>query len=213
MSYPYRVFNKADMVQEFKQLRKSYNPRHNFANSIVDYGTERQRLKTKYKGYSNLERWRDPKKREGVLRLANFFYENGRATMYLAIRDAIRLKWCVNFMRPAVARDIIRRHGGTNVLDFTAGWGGRMIGAMSLDMNYTGIDINKDLVQGYQRILNLVSPLSSSRVSMIFQDALSVDYSKKDDQIVVKVKKAKPAETAKKTDRDDESPKEEKGAE
>ena len=45
-------------------------------------------------------------------------------------------------------------------------------------------------------------------------DSLSVDYSKKDDQIVVKVKKAKPTEPAKKTDGDDESPQEEeKGAE
>ena len=47
-------------------------------------------------------------------------------------------------------------------------------------------------------------------------DSLSVDYSKKDDKIVVKVKKAKvpPAETAKKTDGDDDnSPDDKKSAE
>ena len=38
-----------------------------------------------------------------------------------------------------------KKYDATRVLDFTAGWGARMVAAMALDIDYIGIDSNKSL--------------------------------------------------------------------
>ena len=48
----------------------------------------------------------------------------------------------VVFFKPATAKYIYTKYNATCVLDFTAGWGGRMLGASSMDIGYVGFDTN-----------------------------------------------------------------------
>jgi tRNA1(Val) A37 N6-methylase TrmN6 len=66
----------------------------------------------------------------------------------------------------------------TAVLDFSAGWGGRCLGAMAFDVPYIGIDTNKDLRPVYERMVRELDPKAKDNIVMRFQDAATVDYSK-----------------------------------
>ena len=81
-------------------------------------------------------------------------------------------------MRPAAAACAYKKNKAKKVLDFTAGWGARLIAAMALDIDYTGIDANKALKPGYDKIIKTLSPYSKSKVKMIFKKAETVDISK-----------------------------------
>jgi hypothetical protein len=63
-----------------------------------------------------------------------------------------------------------------SILDFSAGWGGRCLGAMALGIPYIGIDTNTDLRPVYARMAKELE--SNAKVVMRFQDAATVDYSK-----------------------------------
>ena len=64
------------------------------------------------------------------------------------------------------------------VLDFTAGWGARMVAAIAGEIDYIGIDSNVNLKPGYQRILDALKPFKKSKVKLFFKKAEEVDFSK-----------------------------------
>ena len=65
----------------------------------------------------------------------------------------------------------------SSILDFSAGWGGRCLGAMALGIPYIGIDTNTDLRPVYERMAKELDAPNQA-VTMRFQDAATVDYSK-----------------------------------
>lgn len=68
----------------------------------------------------------------------------------------------VSNFRPTVARAIASRYSkpGSTILDFTAGYGGRMLGCLSLDRHYIGIDAESAQVRGLQRLGQAVRHIS-----------------------------------------------------
>ena len=80
--------------------------------------------------------------------------------------------------KPSVARYIYSKYGAKNILDFSAGWGGRLVAAMSLpDTTYIGIDTNTDLKSGYEKLIEKTKGAAHiSRVNMLWQDSATVDY-------------------------------------
>lgn len=88
-----------------------------------------------------------------------------------------------NQFKPFIAKLIYnyfdKKQGGIKqILDFSAGWGGRMVGAMSLNKNYIGIDPNTALKKSYEGILDTLKDYYDSNVEMIFAYGEDVDYSK-----------------------------------
>jgi hypothetical protein len=68
----------------------------------------------------------------------------------------------VNQFRPAIAKWIISRYAPkVGLLDFSAGWGGRALASMSLNVPYTGVDTNTNLQESYRQLqeYNPTSPL------------------------------------------------------
>jgi DNA modification methylase len=63
------------------------------------------------------------------------------------------------------------------VLDPFAGFGGRMIGAMLLNIDYIGIDVNKELKVGYDNIRENFAHLSKSKTDIHYTDSVNIDYS------------------------------------
>ena len=85
----------------------------------------------------------------------------------------------INLFRPTVSGNIYTLFSPKCVLDPTMGWGGRLIGAMATNVpEYIGIDNNINLQQPYRDMEALYKPLTTTNTTLIFQDALTVDYSK-----------------------------------
>jgi hypothetical protein len=87
--------------------------------------------------------------------------------------EAFRFNQSVVFFKPSTAKWIYSKFNATHVLDPTAGWGGRMLGANALGIHYTGIDTNLNLRPAYDGMMGL---LQDSKMNMIWQDTLAVDY-------------------------------------
>jgi len=62
------------------------------------------------------------------------------------------------------------------VMDPFCGFGGRLVAAMMNNINYIGIDLNKDLEPGYNKLLNDFREKTASKIELLFQDSNAVDY-------------------------------------
>jgi hypothetical protein len=83
----------------------------------------------------------------------------------------------INQFRPAFAYWIYCQFSPKiGILDFSAGWGGRCLAAMALDVPYIGIDANKNLKKPYSDMIQLYEP--SAKVSMYFQPSETIDFSR-----------------------------------
>jgi hypothetical protein len=74
-------------------------------------------------------------------------------------------KWVYHLLKPQVG-----------ILDFSAGWGGRMLAAMSMGIPYVGIDANKKLESSYRNMIALYEP--HAQVSLHFKPSEEVDFSR-----------------------------------
>lgn len=66
----------------------------------------------------------------------------------------------VSNFRPTVARAIIHRYSPPcgQVLDFSAGYGGRLLGALTMGRHYTGIDPSEWQVRGLRTMIEVCGP-------------------------------------------------------
>jgi hypothetical protein len=94
-------------------------------------------------------------------------------TMANRFFEAYRFNQSVVFFKPSTAKWIYQKFQATHVLDPTAGWGGRMLGANALGIHYTGIDTNVNLQPAYHGIMELIH---DPKMTMIWEDTLAVDY-------------------------------------
>tara|TARA_B110000208_G_scaffold166821_1_gene205923 strand:+ start:134 stop:1018 length:885 start_codon:yes stop_codon:yes gene_type:complete len=78
------------------------------------------------------------------------------------------------FFKASTAKFIYKKFNAKSVLDPTAGWGGRLLGASSLNIKYTGFDTNINLKDGYDR---MIKDLDIKNCRMIYTDILKADLS------------------------------------
>jgi RimJ/RimL family protein N-acetyltransferase len=72
---------------------------------------------------------------------------NLRETLYKEAKEATSF-------RPNLMATMIDMFNVESVLDFSSGWGDRLIGAISRRVEYTGVDPNTRLFENYDRIIN-----------------------------------------------------------
>lgn len=77
------------------------------------------------------------------------------------------------FFKASTAKYIYKRFNATAVLDPTAGWGGRLLGASSLGIKYTGFDTNHNLKEGYD---SMIEDLDIKDCEMFYQDCLKFNF-------------------------------------
>lgn len=100
--------------------------------------------------------------------------------------EAERFNGAVVFFKSSTAKFLYKKYGATKVLDFTAGWGGRMLGAYALGIDYTGIDTNTNLKPAYDSMINELGELNNKpNLNMIWESCLNVDFSKLDYDFVL----------------------------
>lgn len=132
----------------------------------------------------------DPAKWAKLLDNTRFRNRGGRTAagnIYECFR--INLGSIVMF-KSTTAKYLYKKYNAKHVLDPTAGWGGRMLGAWALDINYTGIDTNTEMVPAYDAMIkflsedantfgnNLFEEQQESKLQMIWDSCLNVDFSK-----------------------------------
>ena len=141
------------------------------------------------------EIWADPVKKAHLIEQTRKRNRGGRVPAN-NVFEAYRINTGSIVMFKAVtAKYLYLKYGATKVLDPTAGWGGRMLGAWSLGIDYTGIDLNREMEPAYQEMIAFLSnneidnPLfeirSTSRLEMIWDNCLTVDYAKIDYDFVL----------------------------
>lgn len=177
---------------EFKQLQNiggnasQQSERCRIGNSVVDYFTFLQRLHTRGKynvNYFEFIANIDLFKKKKFIQNMTIYYEkvknkNKQKNQYIVWKEIYNI--CIsaiNIIRPLVYMEIYNKFQPTSILDFCAGWGGAAVAASALNIQkYTGIEINHHLEKPYQELISFLSSQSSSNIDMRFKNALEVDY-------------------------------------
>lgn len=185
-----------DVLDDYKKLVAiGCNPHANLStigNDVVNKFTSVERLNTV--GYQNISFYdvlynRKQLQREKYVQKLIDFYKKHRKG-YPEIKVMFRLTnlyfSSVSIFKPLNAMDVYCRFKPKCVLDFTMGWGGRLVGACALNIpKYIGIDYNQNLKSPYTKMCKFLKKHSTTEIDLYFQDALSLDYSKFDYDLVL----------------------------
>jgi hypothetical protein len=84
----------------------------------------------------------------------------------------------ISIFRPTTAAKLYDYLKPTCILDFTMGWGGRLLGAALLNTpKYIGIDYNENLKEPYNKMCIELKKHTNTEIELYFQDALTMNYS------------------------------------
>ncbi len=151
---------------------------YNLYNLLSDYFQEECRIKCKLLNseMSSLEYWK-----KNIKDIINSAIEDyGKIDNYTLRETLYKLnKECSSF-RPTLLVGIIKLFKCKNILDFSSGWGDRLIAAMSCDNIidfYCGVDPNSCLHPNYQKMINFFGKNSDKYVMIEseFQKAILPD--------------------------------------
>jgi tRNA1(Val) A37 N6-methylase TrmN6 len=178
--------------KEMNELIKIGNNAHNISsrirtgNNIVDYFTFTQRLHTKgkyninyFEFISNIEEFKHKKFIQNMLHYYDTVKNKSKKkNEYIVYKEVFNI--CIsaiNIIRPLVYMEIYSKYNPKSILDFCAGWGGAAVAASALNIiNYTGIEINNNLKEPYNKLIEYLDKKSSTQINMIFDNCLNVDY-------------------------------------
>jgi hypothetical protein len=188
-----KLITLKDAEKDFKELKRiginaeTMSSRCRIGNNIVDYFTFLERLNTKgkyninyFEFIINIEEFKNKKFIANMLK----YYEdvknkNKTKNNYVVLKEVYNI--CIsaiNIFRPLVAMEIYVKYNPTCILDFTCGWGGRLVGACALNIpNYIGIDININLKASYLEMKHFFKDKSETNVDIFFENATNFDYS------------------------------------
>jgi len=182
-------------LQDFINLKNigknasNMSSRCRIGNDIVDYFTFTERLNTKGKYnasfYDFLQNLNEFKKKKFIQNMLTYYVKvknkNNTKNEYVVYKEVYNI--CIsaiNIFRPIVSMEIYAMFKPTSILDFTCGWGGRLIAACALDVpRYIGIDMNTNLEPCYQKMCAFLKEksLTTTQFEMHFLNALDFDYS------------------------------------
>ena len=190
--------SKEDAIKDYNNLPKNckdlskIKPMSRVGSKFVDYFTSLQRLNTV--GNKGLTFWDLYENRDKFLKKN---YINKMYKYYTKTQPNypdIKIWWrifniyfgSINIFKPTIAMSVYCRYKPNSILDPTMGWGGRLVGATALNISkYTGIDLNPELKKPYNEMVKTLKPLTETSINLIFKDALKVDYSKIDYDLVL----------------------------
>lgn len=165
-----------ERMTELVKLKKavvSQNLRGFVGNKYLYHYQIANMCKTKVKGKSFYDKINNETEYDKLLKNAEKLNRTG--TLPIRLYEADRMNGAVVLFKPVVAKYMYAKYGAKKVLDVTAGWGGRMLGAWALDIEYTGIDTNLSLKSAYDE---MITELGATNLRMIWGSCLDVDFSK-----------------------------------
>jgi len=177
-------------VQDFTHLQavgcEPQKPLSRIGYNFVNYFTFGERLDTIVgaRGLNFYDVW---KNRKRLCRMKPFLqnmvdYYTKTYPTYPEIRVWKRIfgmyYGSINIFRPVVATNLYCRFKPKCILDFTMGWGTRLMCAAALNIDkYIGIDNNTSLRAPYKKMVTFLEKQCTTTIELHFKDALAVDYS------------------------------------
>ena len=190
-----QLLNSGDPREDFEKLRNNdaivtFSPR---GLDIVNAFTLVERLNTVSKtGISFYDLWRNKaqfKKKPYVAKMIAHYAETkdvGENDIKMWFRIYNLYYGAISVFRPSIAMSVYSRFEPECVLDFTMGWGGRLVGACALDVpRYIGVDSNKNLREPYRKMVSFLKPMTKTAVTLFFKDANMIDYTALDYDMVL----------------------------
>lgn len=180
---------REEAIADYHRL-ENINPRIitsniKIGNKFVDYFTFPERLETIGKAginYYDLFYNKSYFQKKGyIANLIRYIKENNPdVNIYKLWSQVFNLYFsAINIYKPALAFELYSKYKPNTVLDFTMGWGGRLVAACALNIpHYIGIDLNKSLEKPYGDMVRELNQLSTTKITLYFKDALAIDYSK-----------------------------------
>lgn len=166
-------------LENLKKFKADSNERKFCGNNYLYHYQMENLCKTKVKKFSLYEKMMNDQEYKKLYEKAQKLNRTGNLANRLF--EAERFNGAVVFFKPSVAKFLYKKFNATKVLDFTAGWGGRMLGAWSLGIDYTGIDTNINLKPAYDSMIQELD----GNLKMIWDSCLNVDFSKLDYDFVL----------------------------
>jgi len=80
----------------------------------------------------------------------------------------------IGIFKSSLARNFYINYNSKVIIDPYAGWGGRLIGASSLNLKYRGFDTNSTLKPAYDKMMN---EMKMKNVDINFKDSSTIDFS------------------------------------
>jgi len=187
ISHHYRMCDYNNLVK----FKADTNPKKFCGNKILYHYQFKNLLQCKRQGKKTLkEIMDDPELKEKLWK--DTIHRNRRdKAVYPSACDVFEANrintGAIVFFKASTAKYIYKMFNAKDVLDPTMGWGGRLLGAMSLDINYTGIDTNINLKSGYEKMIGQVAtdPMLKGGIELIWKSCLDVDYSKIDYDLIL----------------------------
>jgi len=183
-----RKITKEDVIESYNSLKalscKDIGKNSRSGLPCLDYFFLQHRIKAKTKRHISFF---DSLKDEDLVEYINTKIEQIKKVSPRNLTDDELLKQrysvfqlyygTINQFRPSEAKRVYcTLEPRVGVLDFSAGWGGRCLGAMAYGIPYVGIDANKNMEKSYKDMIQTVDP--SADVKMIFKPSETVDFSK-----------------------------------
>lgn len=132
--------------------------------------------------------WNDRVERDKLIEQTKLRNRGGR-TAAGNVFECFRINLgSVVMFKSTTAKYLYKKYNARSVLDPTAGWGGRMLGAWALDIDYVGIDTNVEMRSAYDNMITFLKEYNEfgnsmleyeqkSKLDMIWQSCLDVDFS------------------------------------
>lgn len=193
-----RDHTKADIIESYEELKATIPASPPDAQTVrngrrmglptLDYFFLHHRLKAKTKSHvSFYDAIKDPTLRKHLTELVVRYKkkplsEYDKQSLLKTQYQVFQLYYgSINQFRPIVAKWVyLHFKPKRGILDFSAGWGGRALAAMSLGIPYIGIDANAHLAPAYRQMIQMLDP--TAPVELHFQPAETVDFSKLHDR-------------------------------
>lgn len=183
--FPYADLERRDIEDEFQRLQQtSVDP---LKGDQLLSSTLGLRLANAFHpqmwhvpvhGRSPIECFRDDAMLRHALDKAVRFWPDRRCWNDQCIRSLMRIyrRSRVSNFRPTAARSLIARFStdGDTVLDFSAGYGGRLLGALTLQRHYIGIDPARAQFNGLRRMYAALAPITRGAAEV--HQACAEDY-------------------------------------
>jgi hypothetical protein len=188
----YNKITHQNAVDDFNKLKKiiedgnfnNIKPKSRIGNKIVNYFTEFERLNT-------LGRYGDLKLNYFDFVVNKDFFLSKpsminamKYTTYKIEEKILQQLFALYCHQPMIFTpynvcNLILRYNPKIVLDFTMGWGGRLVGCCACGIEkYIGIEMNVNLKNPYDRMVDIIkSSNCRTEIELYFQDCLTIDYS------------------------------------
>jgi len=178
-----KVIPKEAAMADYEKLRtvscNKIQPSSLVGNKAMDYFFFAKRLATKSKKGISFEEFMKSstlRNKPYNKKLYKYNLDSG-GTPTAAWYDVFRMYYgSINAFKPIIAKELYCRYKPKTILDFSAGWGGRCLGAMASDINYVGFDTNTDLRSAYEGMIKMYPHNSDIKIN--FMDSAKADFSK-----------------------------------